>query len=173
MPAPLYDALRALADARPLRLDMPGHHGGPLPGGFPWPSALDFTENGATGDLYGDEPDAIQAAEALWAERFGFDSCLFLTGGSTQGVHAGLALLAGAGGAVALDRGSHRSAYHALALLGSAPGGAPRGQNRLYHLAHLLRCVVGYPRHRGSVPCPWGTPHGGWGPRRAPALPGL
>ena len=126
MPAPLYDALRALADARPLRLDMPGHHGGPLPGGFPWPSALDFTENGATGDLYGDEPDAIQAAEALWAERFGFDSCLFLTGGSTQGVHAGLALLAGAGGAVALDRGSHRSAYHALALLDLAPVFLPR-----------------------------------------------
>lgn len=126
MPAPLYDALRALADARPLRLDMPGHHGGPLPGGFLWPSALDFTENGATGDLYGDEPDAIQAAEALWAERLGFDSCLFLTGGSTQGIHAGLALLAGAGGRVALDRGSHRSAYHALALLDLTPVFLPR-----------------------------------------------
>ena len=25
MPAPLYDGLRALADAHPLRLDMPGH----------------------------------------------------------------------------------------------------------------------------------------------------
>ena len=117
MPAPLYDSLRALAARGPLRLDMPGHHGAPLPGRFPWPSGLDFTENGATGDLFGDEPDAIQAAEALWAKRLGFDSCLFLTGGSTQGVHTGLALLAGAGGAVALDRGSHRSAYHALALL--------------------------------------------------------
>ena len=121
MPAPLYDALRALADTRPLRLDMPGHHGAPLPGGFPWPSELDFTENGATGDLYGGEPDAIQAAEELWAKRFGLDCCLFLTGGSTQGVHAGLALLAGEGGAIALDRGSHRSAYHALALLDLRP----------------------------------------------------
>ncbi len=121
MPTPLYDSLRALAAQNPLRLDMPGHHGTPLPGGFPWPSGLDFTENGATGDLFGDEPDAIQAAEALWAKRFGFDSCLFLTGGSTQGVHAGLALLAGAGGSIALDRGSHRSAYHALALLDLSP----------------------------------------------------
>ncbi|MBD5084305.1 MAG: aminotransferase class V-fold PLP-dependent enzyme [Clostridiales bacterium] len=121
MPTPLYDCLRALATQNPLRLDMPGHHGTPLPGSFPWPSGLDFTENGATGDLFGDEPDAIQAAENLWAKRFGFDSCLFLTGGSTQGVHTGLALLAGAGGAVALDRGSHRSAYHALALLDLAP----------------------------------------------------
>lgn len=114
---PLYDSLRALAAQDPLRLDMPGHHGKSLPNGFCWPAGLDFTENGATGNLFGDEPDAIQAAEQLWAKRFGFDSCLFLTGGSTQGVHTGLALLAGAGGSVALDRGSHRSAYHALALL--------------------------------------------------------
>lgn len=126
MPTPLYDALRALAETRPLRLDMPGHHGAPLPGGFPWPSGIDFTENGATGDLFGPEPDAIQAAERLWAERFGFDSCLFLTGGSTQGIHAGLALLAGAGGAAAVDRGSHRSVYHALALLDLRPVYLPR-----------------------------------------------
>ncbi|MDE6260881.1 MAG: amino acid decarboxylase, partial [Oscillospiraceae bacterium] len=121
MPTPLYDSLRALAAQNPLRLDMPGHHGMPFPGGFPWPSGIDFTENGATGNLFGDEPDAIQAAEGCWAKRFGFDSCLFLTGGSTQGVHAGLALLSGQGSAVALDRGSHRSAYHALALLDLMP----------------------------------------------------
>lgn len=126
MPTPLYDRLRALVGTRPLRLDMPGHQGGPVAGGFPWPSELDFTENGATGDLYGGEPDAIQAAEGLWAARLGFDSCLFLTGGSTQGVHGGLALLAGAGGTVALDRGSHRSAYHALALLDLKPVFLPR-----------------------------------------------
>lgn len=126
MPTPLYDALRGLAEARPLRLDMPGHHGFSLPEGFPWPSALDFTENGRTGDLYGGEPDAIRAAEDLWAARLGFDSCLFLTGGSTQGIHGGLALLAGAGGAVALDRGSHRSAFHALALLDLKPVFLPR-----------------------------------------------
>ena len=126
MPTPLYDSLQALAAQGPLRMDMPGHHGSPLPGGFPWPSALDFTENGSTGDLFGEGPDAIQAAERLWAQRLGFDACLFLTGGSTQGVHAGLALLAGQGGGLALDRGSHRSAYHALALLGLSPVFLPR-----------------------------------------------
>ncbi len=126
MPTPLYDSLRALADTRPLRLDMPGHHGLPLPGGLSWPSELDFTENGATGNLFGDEADAIQAAEALWAASFGFDQCLFLTGGSTQGIHAGLALLAEEGGSVALDRGSHRAVYHALALLGLTPRFLPR-----------------------------------------------
>ena len=121
MATPLLDELRAQAEARPLRLDMPGHHGKPLAGGFPWPSELDFTENGRTGDLFGGEPDGIQRAEALWAARLGFDSCLFLTGGSTQGIHTGLALLAGAGGAAAIDRGSHRSVYHALALLDLSP----------------------------------------------------
>ncbi|MDE6922300.1 MAG: aminotransferase class V-fold PLP-dependent enzyme, partial [Oscillospiraceae bacterium] len=118
--------MRALADRRPLRLDMPGHHGTPLPGGMPWPSHIDFTENGDTGDLYGGEPDAIQAAEALWAAGLGFDSCLFLTGGSTQGIHAGLALLAGCGAAAAVDRGSHRAVYHALALLDLDPVFLPR-----------------------------------------------
>ena len=120
MPTPLYDNLRDLARRNPLRFDMPGHHGvmesAPLGA-----VALDFTETGCTGDLFGSGGDAIEEAENLWARRFGFDACLFLTGGSTQGVHTGLALLAGTGSAVALDRGSHRSAYHALALLDLTP----------------------------------------------------
>ena len=120
MPTPLYDCLRELADRQPLRFDMPGHHGAPLPGGLA-DASLDFTENGRTGDLFGSGGDAIEAAERLWAATLGFDDCLFLTGGSTQGIHTGLALLAGCEGAVALDRGSHRSAYHALALLGLTP----------------------------------------------------
>ena len=49
------------------------------------------------------------------------DSCLFLTGGSTQGVHAALALACKPGETVLLDRGSHRSAYNALALLDLKP----------------------------------------------------
>lgn len=121
MPTPLFDQLKKLADSQPLRLDMPGHHGKPLPVENFWPAHMDFTENGATGDLFGGTGDAIEEAEELWASRFGFDSCLFLTGGSTQGIHTGLALLAGLDGHVALDRGSHRSAYNALALLGLTP----------------------------------------------------
>lgn len=120
MPTPLYDSLKKLAAQHPVRFDMPGHHGAPLPGGLA-DASLDFTENGRTGDLFGSGGDAIEAAEDLWAASLGFDCCLFLTGGSTQGIHTGLALLAGAEGAVALDRGSHRSAYNALALLGLTP----------------------------------------------------
>lgn len=126
MPTPLYDQLKQLAAERPLRLDMPGHHGMPLPVENLWDTSVDFTENGRTGDLFGGAGDAIEEAEQLWARRFGFDACLFLTGGSTQGIHAGLALLSGLDGHVALDRGSHRSAYNAMALLGITPHYLPR-----------------------------------------------
>lgn len=120
MATPLYDQLKKLAAEQPLRLDMPGHHGKNIVPPL-WDVSVDFTENGRTGDLLGGSDDAIEMAEKLWARRLHMDSCLFLTGGSTQGIHAGLALLAGVDGHVALDRGSHRSAYHAMALLGLTP----------------------------------------------------
>lgn len=121
MPTPLYDCLRRVAEGDPLHLNMPGHHGKSLPVENLADTRLDFTENGRTGDLFGDGGDAIEEAENLWARRFGFDACLFLTGGSTQGNHAALALLTGAGGTVAVDRGSHRSVYNAIALLDLIP----------------------------------------------------
>lgn len=120
MAAPLYDHLRRLADGSPLRLNMPGHHGKPLPVENLADVTLDFTETGRTGDLF-TGGDVIEEAEKLWAAGFGMDACLFLTGGSTQGIHTGLALLAGLGGEIALDRGSHRAAWNAMALLGLTP----------------------------------------------------
>lgn len=125
-PTPLYDALTAFAGQRPLRMHMPGHKGRlpfvPLLDGA---AALDFTELTPTGDLFaGDGP--IRAAEALWADVFHMPHCLFLTGGSTQGVHAALALACRPGGEVLVDRGCHRSVYHALALLDLRPVYLPR-----------------------------------------------
>src|SRR5699024_2446886 len=118
---PLYDALRAFAAARPLRMHMPGHKGRPLPAPeLAGLSTLDFTELPPTGDRYAGG-DAIEAAEALWAKAFRMAHCLFLTGGATQGVQAALALACRPGDAVLLDRGSHRSAYNALALLDLRP----------------------------------------------------
>ena len=121
MPTPLVDALRAYAAREPARFHMPGHKGKFLP--LPELNALapiDVTELAGTGNLY--EPgEPFDAAQALWAERFGFERCRFLTGGSTQGVHAGLALCCAPGGKILLDRGSHRSAFHAMALLDLRP----------------------------------------------------
>jgi len=121
VPTPLYDALRVLAAQTPLRMHMPGHKGTPLPlpelAGY---AALDFTELSPTGDLFaGDGP--IREAEELWASCFHMPHCLFLTGGSTQGVLAALTLACPVGSTILLDRNSHRSAYHAMALLDLHP----------------------------------------------------
>ncbi len=126
MPTPLYDALRALAGKNTLRLHMPGHKGNPLPAPeLSGISAIDFTELPGTGNLY--EPgEPFDAAQALWAERFGFDHCQFLTDGSTLGLHTGLALLCRPGDKVLVDRGCHRSVFHAMALLDLEPVYLPR-----------------------------------------------
>ncbi len=116
---PLYDALTAFAARDPLRMHMPGHKGKPLLG-LDNLAAIDFTELPPTGNLF-DGGGAIGEAEGLWAEVFHMDSCLFLTGGSTQGVLTALTLACQPGDTVLLDRGSHRSAYNALALLDLKP----------------------------------------------------
>ena len=125
-PTPLYDALAALAGQSPLRMHMPGHKG-KLPFA-PWleaAAALDFTELTPTGDLFaGDGP--IRAAEDLWGEVFHMPRCLFLTGGSTQGIHSALTLACRPGERVLADRGCHRSVYHAMALLDLRPVYLPR-----------------------------------------------
>ena len=123
---PLYTALRQFAAQHPLRMHMPGHKGRPLPApelaGF---SSIDFTELPPTGNLF-DGGGAIGQAEELWAEVFQMDSCLFLTGGSTQGVLTALTLACPPGSPLLLDRGCHRSAFHAMALLDVRPVYLPR-----------------------------------------------
>ena len=121
MPTPLYDALRQYADSGPLRFHMPGHKGIIYqPSDLRWMAPIDVTELPGTGSLY--EPgEPFDSAQALWAELFGFDQCQFLTGGSTMGVHTGLALCASPGGKVLMDRNCHRSAFNALALLDLEP----------------------------------------------------
>ena len=120
-PTPLYDALKKFAGEDPLRMHMPGHKGKAMPAPeFSPLAAIDFTELGPTGDLFsGDGP--IREAEALWAQALGMSGCLFLTGGSTQGMLSALTLACRPGDTLLLDRGSHRSAYNALALLDLTP----------------------------------------------------
>lgn len=118
---PLLDALRAFVPRDALPMHMPGHKLRPLPvaelSGY---AGLDVTELGPTGDLFSGG-GAIGEAEALWAGAFHMAHCLFLTGGSTQGVLSALTLACPPGAQILLDRGSHRSAYNALALLDLDP----------------------------------------------------
>lgn len=118
---PLCDALRSFASSAPLRMHMPGHKGRPMP--LPElnaAAALDFTELPPTGNLF-EAGGPIQEAEELWACAFGSKSCLFLTGGSTQGVLSAFTLCCRPGDRVLLDRGCHRSSFNALALLDLHP----------------------------------------------------
>lgn len=98
---------------------MPGHKGQPLMG-VGTDMTLDFTELPPTGNLY--EPGgAIEEAEQLWANLWGAESCLFLTGGSTQGIHTALLLSGGMGAPILVDRVSHRSIHTGMALLDQRP----------------------------------------------------
>ena len=118
---PLYDALRAYTDSDPVRFHMPGHKGKPLPiPGLDTAARLDVTELSSTGNLYcAGEP--FDRAQQLWAERFGFESCQFLTGGSTMGIYTGLALCCAPGDQILVDRGCHQAVFHAMALLELEP----------------------------------------------------
>ena len=118
---PLCDVLRNYAARNPARFHMPGHKGGPLP--LPELSdtaRLDVTEIPGTGNLYlAGEP--FDSAQKPWAERFGFDHCQFLTGGSTMGIHTGLSLLCAPGDQILVDRNCHRAVFNAMALLDLEP----------------------------------------------------
>lgn len=124
MSTPLFTALEQFAAENPLRMAMPGHKGMPIPGLPEDFARLDFTELPPTGNLYGAGGDVVEQAELEWAKAWGADSCLFLTGGATQGVHTMLALSDSE--TVLVDRVSHRSVHTGLALLGQTPIWLPR-----------------------------------------------
>lgn len=117
---PLYTSLTAFAATSPLRMAMPGHKGQPLPALGDAYSAIDFTELPPTGNLYS-AGGAIEEAETLWAQAWGMDCCLFLTGGSTQGIHTALACVCAVGDSILMDRVSHRSLHTGMALLDLHP----------------------------------------------------
>lgn len=121
MPTPLYDALKEYAQKNPARFHMPGHKGKFLPAPeLAGLAPIDLTELLPTGNLY-EAGEPFDSAQRLWAELFGFDFCQFLTGGSTMGIHAGLALCAGPGEKALVDRGCHRAVFNALAMLDLEP----------------------------------------------------
>ena len=121
MPTPLYDALRDYTAKGPARFHMPGHKGKFLPvpelAGL---APLDVTELPPTGNLY-EAGEPFDSAQRLWAEAFGFEQCQFLTGGSTMGIHTGLALCARPGSKILVDRSCHRAVFNAMALLDLEP----------------------------------------------------
>ncbi len=130
MNTPLLNALLEHIRLRPAPFHMPGHKGRMEElEALASTAALDVTELPDTGDLYAGD-DVIAQAEALWARAWGYPCCQFLTGGSTQGIHAALLLCARLGPGVLVDRCSHRSVYNALGLCALEPTYLPRRQDQ-------------------------------------------
>lgn len=119
--APLVDAL-ARAEAHPFTgVGAPGHgHGSVIPRGMrrlvgakSYKSDL-LTTKGIDDRM--ESGGALARAEALAADAWGADLCRFVTGGSTQSVHAVLAAVARAGDTVLLARNAHKTEWsHAIA----------------------------------------------------------
>ncbi len=95
---------------------MPGHKGkAPFPAVDMY--ALDTTELPLTDDLYTPER-GIAEAQRLYAEAAGAAWTLFLTNGSTSGIHVMLQLYAREGDTVLLPRNAHMSAVNGCIMGG-------------------------------------------------------
>lgn len=119
--APLYEALMRHRQTEQVSLHMPGHKGragclAPL-GKLP---IFDVTELPSTGSLFDAEGPTLLAEQAA-AKAFGTAGTFFSAGGCTLCIQAMLRLAAPLGGTVVMGRTVHRSAVHAMALLGITP----------------------------------------------------
>ena len=123
--APLYEALQAYVNRRPVPLHVPGHKQGR---GAPeeWRTllgrglAFDLTEAPGLDDLHA--PDGpIQHAQSLAAEAFGAGRTFFLVGGTTAGIQALILAACCPGDTVLVPRHAHRSVAAAAILAGVHP----------------------------------------------------
>ena len=111
---PMYDMLRAAAGRRSFH--MPGHKG-KTPFDQMDAYALDTTELPLTDDLYAPER-GIAEAQALYAQAAGAARTLFLTNGSTGGIHVMTQLWCREGDTILLPRNAHLSAANGCIMGG-------------------------------------------------------
>ncbi|NLD33503.1 MAG: aminotransferase class I/II-fold pyridoxal phosphate-dependent enzyme [Clostridiales bacterium] len=121
MTEPLYDRLsRELA--RHLPMHMPGHKRNaalaPYLRGLR--ADLDITEIEGYDNLHAPEGILLEGMERA-ARLWGAAASYYLVGGSTAGILAGIRALTRPGDKVILQRGSHLSVYHGVALCGLVP----------------------------------------------------
>ena len=124
--APFLEALREYAAREPVRLNVPGHKGGP--GADPelreaiGDRALALDVPALTwGVDVGPEPTPFQEAQALAAEAWGARRSWFLINGASQGNHVALLALRHDGDEVVVQRNAHSSTIDALVMTGMRP----------------------------------------------------
>lgn len=96
-------------------MHMPGHKRNSAFLQIPEPVSVDITEIHGFDNLHAAEgilQAAMERAAALWGAK----KSHFLVNGSSSGILAALSALLPVGGAVAMDRSAHKSAYHGLEL---------------------------------------------------------
>ncbi len=111
---PIYDMLAGAAGR--IRFHMPGHKG-KAPFGLVDVYALDTTELPATDDLYAPER-GIARAQTLYAQAAGAARTLFVTNGSTSGIHIMTQLYCREGDTILLPRNAHLSAVNGCIMGG-------------------------------------------------------
>lgn len=110
MKTPLIDTLKSLNHDR---YHIPGHKG-LTPDVFNDCFALDFTEINETGNLYEGTGPIIESEKEV-AKYFGAHECIYLTGGSSQGIMT--AIFTAKPKKMLCDRNSHKALCHALAFV--------------------------------------------------------
>lgn len=100
---------------KPVSFHMPGHKYGRFPFKMPDFGKHDITEIPGADNIRQPEGVIKASAESI-AKKYGSDECVFLTNGSTQGVHAIMAYAAATGKRMILARNCHMSAVSGAAL---------------------------------------------------------
>ena len=118
---PLVERLHQYAQAKPVRLHVPGHkgylseHAHPYTAYFQSLLPIDVTELAGLDDLHAPE-SVIKEAQELAARCFQAERTYFLINGTTVGNLAMVLATLEPGDYVFVQRNSHKSIFHALAL---------------------------------------------------------
>jgi arginine/lysine/ornithine decarboxylase len=115
----MYKHLIEYTEKNRYALHMPGHKRNPE---FQManPYGIDMTEVDGMDNLHHPE-EMIRDSMNRIKRRYKTEESYFLVGGSTCGILAAVSACCRKGSAVLVDRGCHRSVYHALYLLGLKP----------------------------------------------------
>jgi arginine decarboxylase len=121
MKAPIFDTLLSLKDQQNARYHVPGHKGGAFFLDRAKPTfgsmlEIDVTELSGLDDLH-DPQEIIAEAQQLAASCFYADQTYFLVNGSTVGNLAMIMAILQKGDRVLVQRNSHKSVFHALAMV--------------------------------------------------------
>lgn len=159
--APIQRALMEFAEKQPKRFHVPGHKGGHCiqPNAYPTHQTVmkwDVTELTGLDDLHHPE-GMIADAQMLAAQTFFAEQTFFLVNGSTVGNISMILATMNRGKQVLVQRNSHKSIFHGLALAGAEaiflePEVCPTFAVPIgLHVETVKQAVGKYPKAKGLI----------------------